>query len=441
MVRLIGYGILLALLVAGAVWLADNPGSVEVDWLSWRLSTSVPALLLFLLLLSGALFYALRLINAVASFPGTFSARRQEKKRHRGYRALSDGLAAAAAGHTKQASKLATQAEKLLKDPSLTRVLSAQTAQLTGDESAERRHYEAMRDRPETALMGTRGLLELALAQGQRDQALTLATEARKLAPSDGALAELLFTLLMENGQLAEAQELLADAGKRKALSRDQTARRRALVANERARRAERDGDARDAIAYAKQALTADPSLADAALRLSRLQAAQDLARQAAGVLEKSWKIEPLPEIGNAYARLVPEEAPLQRLRRMEKFAALQPEAWTTQRLLGETALAAKLWGQARKHLIAAAEIRPTAGLLGLLSRLELEEYKNQNAAQAWLARVPAADPDWVCGACGGHSTSWQLACPSCAALDRLAWEAPARITAEASPRPAPGTE
>jgi HemY protein len=289
--------------------------------------------------------------------------------------------------------------------------------------------------------MGTRGLLELALAQGQRDQALALATEARKLAPGDGALAELLFTLLMENGQLAEAQELLTDAGKRKALSRDQTARRRALVANERARRAERDSDAKDAIAYAKQALAADPSLADAALRLSRLQAAQDLARQAAGVLEKSWKIEPLPEIGSAYANLVPEEAPLQRLRRMEKFAALQPEAWTTQRLLGETALAAKLWGQARKHLIAAAEIRPTAGLLGLLARLELEEYKNQKAAQAWLARVPAADPDWVCGACGGHSTSWQLACPSCAALDRLVWEAPPPITAEAIPRPAPGTE
>ena len=441
MVRLIGYGILLALLVSGAVWLADHPGSVEIDWLSWHLSTSVPALLLVLLLVAGLLFYVLRLVAAIARFPSDFSARRQEKKRHRGYQALSDGLAAAAAGHTKQASKLANRAEKLLNDPSLTRVLSAQSAQLTGDEGAERRHYEAMRERPETALMGTRGLLELALAQGQRDQALPLAVEARKMSPADGALAELLFTLLMENGQLAEAQELLTEAGKRKALSREQTARRRALVANERARRAERDGDAKDAIAYAKQALTADPSLAEAALRLARLQAAQDLARQAAGALEKSWKIAPLPEIAAAYATLVPDEAPLQRLRRMEKFAALQPEAWATQRILGETALAAKLWGQARKHLIAAAEIRPTAGLLGLLSRLEIEEYKNQNAAQAWLARVPAADPDWVCGACGSHTTSWQLACPSCSALDRLTWESPAPVTAAASPRPGPGTD
>jgi HemY protein len=440
-VRLIGYGILLALLVIGAVWLADHPGAVEIDWLSWRLSTTVPVLLLALLAMAGLLFYLLRLMAAVASFPGDFRSRRQEKKRRRGYQALSDGLAAAAGGHVKQASKLAAQAEKLLKDPSLTRVLSAQTAQLTGNESAERRHYEAMRERPETALMGTRGLLELALAQGQRGQALELARECRKLAPGDGALAELLFTLLMETGQLAEAQDLLADAGKRKALSRDQTARRRALVLNERARRAERDGDSKDAIAYAKQALAADPALADAALRLARLQAAQDLARQAASVLEKSWKLEPLPEIAAAYANLVPDEAPLQKLRRLEKFAALQPHAWATQRVLGETALAAKLWGQARKHLIAAAEIRPTAGLLGLLSRLELEEYKNQKAAQDWLARVPAADPDWVCGSCGSHSTAWALSCPSCGALDGLAWEGPAAVTPAATPRPAPGTE
>jgi len=129
----------------------------------------------------------------------------------------------------------------------------------------------------------------------------------------------------------------------------------------------------------------------------------------------------------------------LQRLRRLDRLEAAQPDAWATQRVLGETALAAKLWGQARKHLVAAAEMRPTAALLGLLSRLELEEYKNQKAAQSWLSKVPAADPDWVCGACGHHAPTWMLSCPNCGALDRLTWANPVNV--EASPRPAPGTE
>lgn len=427
MVRLIGYAILLALLVSGAVWLADHPGSVQIEWLNYRLSTNVPILLVLLLAVSGGLFFLIRLMAAILRFPGDFRAKRQEKLRHRGYRALSDGLAAAAAGHAQQARRMAVKAEKLLNDPSLTRVLSAQTAQLTGDQQAERRHYEAMRERPETALMGWRGLLELALAEGKREDALELAVGARKLAPSDPALTDILFTLLMEAGRLAEAQELLLDAGKRRAMSREQAARRRALVLNERARRAERDGE--DAAGFAKQALSADPTLADASLRLAR----QQLPRQAALVLEKAWKLDPLPEIAAAYAALVPEEEPLQRLRRLEKLAELHPDAWSTHRILGETALAAKLWGQARKHLTAAAEIRPTAALLGLLSRLELDEYKNQKAAQAWLSKIPAPEPDWVCGACGGHAASWVAECPSCGALDRLAWETP--TAPQTSPR------
>jgi HemY protein len=421
LVRLIGYAILLALLVTGAVWLADHPGSVVIDWLDWRLSTSVPVLAAILLVLSGGLFFLIRLFAAILRFPRSLRTKHQEKQRHRGYRALSDGLAAAAAGHTKQARRLAIRAEKLLKDPSLTRVLSAQTAQLTGDQESERGHYQAMRERPETALMGWRGLLELALAEGKRAEALELAQGARHLAPSDPALADSLFTLLVEAGKLAEAQELLLDAGKRKAMSREQAARRRALVLNERARRAEQDDQTADAMAFAKQALSADPTLADASLRLARLQ----LPRQGALVLEKAWKLDPLPELAAAYAALMPEEAPLQRLRRLEKLSDLQPDAWATHRIIGETALAAKLWGQARKHLTTAAEIRPTASLLGLLARLEIDEYKNQKAAQTWLSTVPSAEPDWVCGACGSHKSAWYLTCPSCGALDRMAWDEP----------------
>jgi HemY protein len=420
--------------VTGAVWLADHPGSVVIDWLDWRLSTSVPVLLALLLAAAGGLFLLIRLIAAILAFPRSWRANRQEKQRHQGYRALSDGLAAAA-GHAKQARRMAVKAEKLLQDPSLTRILSAHTAQLTGDQEAERRHYEAMRDRPETALRGWRGLLDLALAAGNRDDALSFAQGARSLAPTDPALADILFTLLLEAGKLAEAQELLRDVGKRKAMSREQTARRRALVLNERARQAERDHEPEQAVAFAKQALSADATLADASLRLARLQ----LPRQAALVLEKAWKRDPLPELAAAYAALVPEEAPLQRLRRLEKLADLQPDAWTTHLIIGETALAAKLWGQARKHLTLAAEIRPTAALLGLLSRLEIEEYKNEKAAQAWLSKVPVADPDWACDACGRHAPAWSLACPQCGALDRMEWRTP--LSAAANPRPAPGKE
>ena len=421
LLRLLFYVLILCLLVAGAVWLADHPGKVEIDWLNWRLESSVPVLLAGLILLAGGLFFLLRLGAAALRFPARLLAERRQKRRERGFQALSDGLAAVAGGQVKQARKLASRAEKLLQNPRLTGLLSAQSAALSGEKDKMRRHFEAMREQPETALAGLRGLLDLALQDRARDQAISLAQEARKLAPEDGALAERLFSLLVERGQLAEAQELVIEAGRSKALSKARTARYRALLLNERARRAEQDGDAQDALSFAKLAVSNDPGFADAALRLARLQAAQGLTRQAAAALEKAWRAEPLPELAEAYGKLQAGEAPLQKLRRLDKLAAFHPERWVTQRLMGEIALEAKLWGQARKYLTAAAR-RPTASLLGLLARLEVGEYKNQEAAQKWLSTPPAAEPDWQCQECGHHCADWQIFCPDCGGLDALRW-------------------
>jgi HemY protein len=434
--RLLGYAVILALIVSGAVWLADHPGKVELEWLHWRLSTSVPMLLALLLLAAGAVFFALKLAAAVLRLPADFLERRRARRREQGFQALSDGLAAVAGGQAKAARKLAGRAEKLLQDPRLTRLLSAQSAALSGDRDSVGDHYQAMRQRPETALAGLRGLLALALAENRRDEAITLAQEARELAPKDTELAEQLFALLLKSGQLAEAQELVIAAGRARAFDRAQTARHRALLLNERARRAESDGETQDALAFARLAVSNDPGFADAALRLSRLQLAQGLARQAAATLEKAWRGQPLPELAAAFAALQPDETPLQRLRRLDRLAAWHPESWVTQAMLGEAALDARLWGQARKYLSAAAR-RPTAALLGLLAKLETGEYKNQQAAQKWLSTVPAADPAWQCRDCGRHEAGWLVVCPGCGGVDRLQWGDPDAAT---TPLPAQET-
>jgi HemY protein len=421
MVRLIGYGLMVAVLVAAAVWLADNPGEVQIDWLHWRLTTSVTALLAAMLAALLALWLLRRLWLALLRWPAAWLAGRRDKRREQGYQALTDGLAAVAGGQTRQARKLADKAEKLLKSPRLTGLLSAQSAALAGDQDRQRAHFQALRQHPATALAGLRGLIELARAAGDDAETILLAQEARGLAPQDGALAGQLFDLLVASDQLNEAQDLVIAAGRSKAFDKTQVARRRALLLNEKARQAEAAGDEAAATDFARLAASHDPGFADAALRLARLQAGQGLRRQAAGALEKTWRARPLPVLAAAYGALHPNEAPLQRLRRLEKLAAMHPDAWVTQRVMGEASLDARLWGQARKLLTAAAR-RPTAALLGLLARLEIGEYKNQGAAQAWLATTPAPEPDWQCRDCGHRVAEWRLACPSCGGIDRLDW-------------------
>ncbi|PKU23460.1 heme biosynthesis protein HemY [Telmatospirillum siberiense] len=388
MVRILSYVFGLALLIAGAVWLADRPGAVTVDWLGWRIETSVPVLLVALLLVGAVLGSVLRLLVRIVRWPSIWAERRRDGRRRKGYLALTDGLAAAAGGDTRQARKLAGRAEKFLADPALTRLLSAQTAQLSGDADAAQRHFEAMLERPETTALGLRGLLKLAMDRGDETAAIELATRCRLATPDDRWLAETLLDMLIRADRLREAQDLLDDAQRKKALPRDEAASRKARLLDKRAERATADGDERSALSFARQALKLDPASTAASLRLAGVYASTGKIRRAKTVLEDAWSRRPDAAVAKAYADLVPGEGTLERFRRLEKLVAGHPDDVESHLALAQASFDAKLWGQARRHLLAAADARPNAGVFRLLARLEQAEYNNQTAAQAWLDKA-----------------------------------------------------
>jgi HemY protein len=115
------------------------------------------------------------------------------------------------------------------------------------------------------------------------------------------------------------------------------------------------------------------------------------------------------------------------------------PNHAETHRALGMAALAAGLWGEARRHLekLAAAE-REAGGLSHATARamaaLEDGEHQDAAAARRWLNEAASAHPDpaWICTICGhpaeagpasGH---WQAVCPHCGAIDSYRWQRPA---------------
>ena len=66
---------------------------------------------------------------------------------------------AVAAGDAKEAQKQAKKAEKLLGEPPLTLLLSAQAAQLAGDRDGAKRAFNTMLEDEQTAFLGLRGLI------------------------------------------------------------------------------------------------------------------------------------------------------------------------------------------------------------------------------------------------------------------------------------------
>ena len=120
----------------------------------------------------------------------------------------------------------------------------------------------------------------------------------------------------------------------------------------------------------------------------------------------------------------------------MQRLAAHNPEASESHLAIAETALAAQLWGEARRHLTLAIaapppglpSVGPSRRLCRLMARLEESESGDMPAARDWLDRAIGAppDPSYVCSRCGGgESPEWQALCPECGGFDTLLWRSP----------------
>jgi HemY protein len=426
-----------------ALWIAEHPGQAKFDWHGYRVETSIGVLLTVLVLLLLVFVVLHWLWRLLWRGPRDLGRLRAERKRRRGYRALSQGMAAVAAGDAGEARRQARIANSLLQDPPLILLLAAQTAQLGGDETAARRYFTAMLEQPETAFLGLRGLLMQALKAGDRTEALTLARRAYEERPKTPWAVATLLDLYLEQGEWRQAMPLLTQAARLKAVPEADTRRKRAVLLAEQART---DPSAQGLVA-AREAVKLAPELVPARVQLARLLTAAGREREAAKLVEQGWSMAPHPDLAAAYAAIYPGEAPLARYRRFERLAALAPNHRESLLALGECAIAAGLWAEARRDLDGAAKAeqeRPSHRLARLMARLEEGERGDAVALRRWLTTAAEAEPEpgWRCSRCGTLAPAWQANCPHCHAFDSLSWQAPPRAVplAALAPVAAAGT-
>lgn len=429
-----------ALLVAVAVWIARHPGTVSIEWRGLVLDTSVGVLAMALLLaaLTGAVLYSIW--RFVTAGPGAFGRRRSGARRERGYLALTQGLVAVAAGDREAARRFAAKAETLLNDPPLTLLLSAQAAQLDGDEGAARGYFEAMLRRPETEFLGLRGLLTQALKEGDHAAAAKLARRAQALQPKAQWPAMALLELETREGRWIAAEEALEKAVRAKAVAAADVPRHRAALLAERARIAAGQGRAEEAIGLAQRAHDLAPGLVPAAALLATLKAQAGNAKAARRAVENAWRLGPHPDLAEAWGEAGGPADALARVKRYEALVALTPSALEGHLALARAAIAAGLWGEARNHLRIAQDAAPTARVFRLWAELVRAERGDGPEARDWLAKAAGAppDPEWVCGACGSDHDSWSATCIRCGRFDTIVWQSAPDAILSTTPLPAP---
>jgi HemY protein len=460
-------GLLGLLVVAGlitaAIFFADHPGRVEIVWQGWQVETSTGVLAAAAVLAGMAIALLFWLVSLILGSPRAFLRHRRERRRRAGYRALTRGMVAVAAGDPQEAQRCARRADALLADPPLTLLLSAQAAQLGGDEMAAKKFFTAMLDRPEMEFLGLRGLLNQALRAGDRGTALRLTERAATLRPDTSWVVESLFGLEAREGRWDAALETMAQAVKRRIIPRERARHHRGVILYELSLAAMASGERARGRNLAAQAQALTPDLAVPAVHHARALLQDRRPGPAAKAIERAWRTIPHPDLAQVYGAIHDGAPPLDRLKSFERLAAQNPNARETHLAVAEAALEAQLWGEARRHLDQALSAPappfiarlpnpapfaiatdpyedtmlagPTPRLCLMMARLEEAEHGVGLASREWLDRAVTAmpDPRYVCAACGGESLEWRSLCPHCGSFDALVWRTPAWAAASST--------
>ena len=183
MIRLLIFFCLLALAAFGLSWFIDRPGEIVITWQGRQIETSLAVGAGFVVAFAIGLSILWAIIRTIFRLPSVIAFASRQRKRAKGYAALSRGMIAAGAGDVRLARKSAAEAAKHLPDEPLALLLKAQSAQLAGDRNATDLAFTEMVERPATRLLGLRGLHIEAHRRGDAEAAHHFAHEAHKIAP------------------------------------------------------------------------------------------------------------------------------------------------------------------------------------------------------------------------------------------------------------------
>ncbi|MDF3074311.1 MAG: heme biosynthesis protein HemY [Alphaproteobacteria bacterium] len=427
MIRLISGIVVFALIVTAAAWLADRPGDVAIEWLGYRIDTTVGVLGAAVLILGASITLLYMLWRGLIGAPGAWFGSRSESRKRRGYRALSLGMVAVAAGDADEAQRQARRAESMLDDPPLTMLLSAQAAQLTGDKDAARRYFTAMLENPETAFLGVRGLLMQATRENNAPEALRLAEQAHRMKPTTPWVVQSLFDMQARAGQWLAAQETLQEALRNKVVPVERGRTLKAILLVERSRQAEARGKNGEATQFAREAFLTEPSRIPVAQRYGERLIADNDHKRVRKILERAWALHPHPDLAQLYLAASGNTDPLKRVQALQELTSERPDDVESHIVLAREALEARLWGQARRHLVAAGGDNPPARICRLMADLEESEFGDGERVRLWLTRATAApiDRHWRCQPCGMVTERWQSVCPNCGAFGTIDWRSP----------------
>jgi len=420
----------------GATYLMDGDNTIIGDLMitlggvEYTLSAIEAVIVLTLLVvliwvglkLLSLLVATLRFINGDDTAISRYFNRSRER---RGYRALSEGMMALASGDADAAMTKAGQAERYLQQPTLTNLLAAQAAEMSGNTTRAEQIYKELIKDPATRFVGVRGIMKQRLATGDTDVALKLAQKAFELKPKHEEVQDVLLQLQAKSHDWQGARKTLGVKLKQGKIPRDVHKRREAVLALSQAADVIDEENSIEKREAAIEANRLSPDLVPAAAMAAREYIAQGKPKLAVRVIKKAWESQPHPDLAAAFSEIAPNETPQERLKRFAQLSKLNPYHIESRLMMSELNLAAEDFPEARRALGDIVENEPDARALTIMAAIERGAGSSDEVVRGWLTKALSAPrgPQWVCDKCNTIHSDWVPVCSSCDVLDTLSWK------------------
>ncbi|KIZ47119.1 MULTISPECIES: heme biosynthesis HemY N-terminal domain-containing protein [Rhodopseudomonas] len=423
MLRIILFLVVIALVAAGAAWIADQPGDVVLSWNAWQAKMSLPVFLLSLGAAMVAVVLCWAILTGMVRTPGQLRRSRRERRSARGRNAITQGLLAVGHGDSAAARSHANAARRHAPQDPLALLLQAQSAQLEGDRDAARRAFLAMAGRDDTKSLGMRGLYIEAQRAEDPYAALAIAEEALRVAPNASWAAHAVLGFRCARADWSGALDILDNNLSTGLIDKKAYRRQRGVLLTARALEAVDTDEslARDSVL---EAIKLAPTLVPAAVLASKFMSEARQVRRAMKIIETAWQAQPHPDLAEAYAHVKPGDAPDVRLARVESLVAKNPDDLESGLAVARAAIEAGEYKRARAVLAPFIDV-PTQRVAMLMAEIEHGERGDTGRARAWTLRAVRAlhDPVWT--ADGYVSDRWRPVSPVTGRLDAFQWQTP----------------
>jgi len=434
LIKIITFIIVISIVTFAAGAIIDAGGIITMQFSIYEISLTPIQGIIFITLFMAILLTAKWLLGIIGAvirfFNGDETAITRffnRNKEERGFKALADSMVSMAAGEGKGAINNANRAERLLKRPQLTNLVSAQAAEKFGDNKRAIKYYKRLLKNDQTRFVGLQGLLKQKLLEGDTKTALLLAEKAFSIRPNHDQTLNILFDLQTEKQDWKGAQKTIKANVKLGKLPKDVGLRREAILLLADAKKMLETGEIENGKAAAIAANKSSPGLIPAAILAAEMHMLDNNKRASSKILKKTWGINPHPDLATAFAEIDSNETSSERRKRFNSLTKIKSEHYETKLLIAELAIGDEDFPAARRAVKELTSIDPTVRSLALMAAIEKGEGAEEKTIRAWLNKALTASrgPQWVCEKCSNIHSTWQPRCENCETFDSLSWKTP----------------